>query len=529
MSSAAGSAGDEKSNLWSILPSFDPEKDDPRELQDKVKFLHGICHVSEKGRTHASPEASDANEGNSLGSDKAHGDQETDRCRAGNQDPAGAKNTWEEAAEMQVHDRFEKVLYRTTQRSDELTQSYVNRMGVAFHELLQQSSLTVEDKKRVSSMVVGDPMTPESVERAMRQLSTDKKRIYPVNYVEEESEEVHTVTEHEQVDEEQAIMYLAEQGDEEAQMIKEFEDQLIEVCQDNQDLAMCYSAYADARAKIRDRLRHRGFWPVPGQKGRGKDCKKGGRFDPGRFAKKDSLAKKITSSNCRRCGARGHWKWERPVKESVSKEDVHVVIIDETFSADHDEILDLRPEGLNEAETIEQLMNLWPSQDWENSEQTPLGVGFNSSVNDEFEESIFVCTLTRQKVNGHCLGSALIGAMSRRVDGESKGTSSLDVDCPAIIDTGASKTAVGQRKVKTLIQSMPPEIQPQMNWKKSETAFRFRNNAALPSVGALYLPCGKRWMKIKVVEGDTLIFTFQIICACHRCRCLLSGPPQSES
>jgi len=136
----------------------------------------------------------------------------------------------------------------------------------------------------------------------------------------------------------------------------------------------------------------------------------------------------------------------------VNKEDVHVVI-DETFSADHDEILDLRPEGLHEAETIEQLMNLWPSQDWENSEQTPLGVGFNSSVNDEFEESFFVCTPTRQKVNGHCLGSALIGAMSRRVDGESKGTYSLYVDCPAIIDTGASKTAVGQRKVKTLIHA----------------------------------------------------------------------------
>ena len=149
-------------------------------------------------------------------------------------------------------------------------------------------------------------------------------------------------------------------------------------------------------------------------------------------------------------------------------------------------------------------------------------VGFNSSVNDEFEESILVCTLTRQKVNGHCLGSALIGAMSRRVDGESKGTSSLDVDCPAIIDTGVSKTGIGQRKVKPLIQSMPPEIQRQMKWKKSETVFRFRNNAALPSVGALYLPCGKRWMKIEVVEGDTPIFTFQIIFACHRCRCLHS-------
>ena len=88
--------------------------------------------------------------------------------------------TWEEAVEMQVYDRFEKALYRTTQRSDEVTQSYVNRMAVAFHELgnmtvkdirafilLRQSSLTVEDKKRVLSMV-DSPLTPEAVERAMR-------------------------------------------------------------------------------------------------------------------------------------------------------------------------------------------------------------------------------------------------------------------------------------------------------------------------------------------------------------------------
>ena len=50
---------------------------------------------------------------------------------------------------------------------------------------------------------------------------------------------------------------------------------------------------------------------------------------------------------------------------------------------------------------------------------------------------------------------------------------------------------------------MPMEIQRQMNWKKSETVFRFGNDAVLPSVGALYLPFGERWMRIEVVEGNT--------------------------
>ena len=95
--------------------------------------------------------------------------------------------------------------------------------------------------------------------------------------------------------------------DEEAQVIKEFEDQLIQVCQDNQDLAMCYSAYERPSSTSR----------ILASSGRGKGGKKGGRFDPGRFAKKmDTPAERIASSNCRRCGARGHWKWECPMKES---------------------------------------------------------------------------------------------------------------------------------------------------------------------------------------------------------------------
>ena len=41
---AAGSSTLEKEgSLWSILPSFDPQQDDPREYRDKITFLHGIC------------------------------------------------------------------------------------------------------------------------------------------------------------------------------------------------------------------------------------------------------------------------------------------------------------------------------------------------------------------------------------------------------------------------------------------------------------------------------------------------------
>ena len=56
----------------------------------------------------------------------------------------------------------------------------------------------MEDKKRVLSMP-GNPLLPDEVEKAMRQLSTKvlvgqqdgKSKVYPVDYTEEDVEEVH--------------------------------------------------------------------------------------------------------------------------------------------------------------------------------------------------------------------------------------------------------------------------------------------------------------------------------------------------
>lgn len=49
MAGTESSAGDEKSgHIWSVLPSFDPTIDDPREYADKVRFLHSICPTKDK-------------------------------------------------------------------------------------------------------------------------------------------------------------------------------------------------------------------------------------------------------------------------------------------------------------------------------------------------------------------------------------------------------------------------------------------------------------------------------------------------
>ena len=45
----AQASGDEKgTNLWSLLPSFDPSLDNAKEYADKVRFLWGICPTKDK-------------------------------------------------------------------------------------------------------------------------------------------------------------------------------------------------------------------------------------------------------------------------------------------------------------------------------------------------------------------------------------------------------------------------------------------------------------------------------------------------
>ena len=81
--------------------------------------------------------------------------------------------------------------------------------------LLRQSAVSVEDKKRVLTMA-GNPLVPEKVEQAMRQLSTKvlvgqadgKRKVYPVNYLEDDAEEVNFTAEGDGWDEDLAIAYL---------------------------------------------------------------------------------------------------------------------------------------------------------------------------------------------------------------------------------------------------------------------------------------------------------------------------------
>ena len=137
--------------------------------------------------------------------------------------------------------------------NDESVLSVVNHLNVAFMEvgdettvkqvkafvMLRQSNLSPEDKRRVIVMAAG--YDPNKIENAMRSLAAkvlggpegNKTKIYPVNFVEDEPEEIY-YTNDEEIDEEQALAFLFQKSDESALLIvAEFEDQVVQVCQES--------------------------------------------------------------------------------------------------------------------------------------------------------------------------------------------------------------------------------------------------------------------------------------------------------
>eukprot|EP00435_Cladocopium_sp_Y103_P044402 s835_g12.t1 len=337
---ASGTGVEDKNNIWAILPGFDLQVDDPKEYGDKVRFLEKICPKKDKAML--APRLAMLMKGTAWAQVKHLDSEKLMDPTTGVQTLMAAISTWEEAEELQVYEKFERALYRTVQRSDETTQSYVNRLAVAFNEvdgkamgdfkafvLLRQSVLNVEDKKKVITMV-GDKLSPE------------KDTEVP--------------------DEETAIQWLADQGDEEALIVQDFEDQLIEVCQDNSDLAMCLNSYAEVRAKLRDKIRHRGFWPPrSGGKGKSKTGRKGGRFDSFPRKRNQSLAERIANSTCRRCGMKGHWKQECP-QRTADKEEVHLVYGDTNHEPEEEILIEL-PAETNTMTTVENMLQSMMAKD----------------------------------------------------------------------------------------------------------------------------------------------------------------------
>eukprot|EP00435_Cladocopium_sp_Y103_P031002 s399_g7.t2 len=325
---------------WQQIPSFDPQTTDLQVYTRKLQFLKDIWpmeHISQ-----LAPRAALQVQGVAF-QKVARLEASKLRSEAGVQylvESLGGQ--WGKLASEEKLSLFEKALYQTSQKSDESNDSYLARHDAAFEDmlatgvkmeeirayvLLRQSQLPPEDRKRIIVDTKGE-LTYDGARKALRLLGakffqdlqngtkTNRYKTYDINTAESLDETAMLTTENEVYDEDALVQFLHESGDEDAAFILDFEESVIDAVQESPELASCYTTYLEARTRLKERAKFRGFWaPSSSGKGKGKRPKGGvGKGQPG--FRPRSLAERIATSACKRCGQVGHWKRECPLSNT---------------------------------------------------------------------------------------------------------------------------------------------------------------------------------------------------------------------
>ena len=254
------------------------------------------------------------------------------------------------------YEEAEQALYHTVQMRDESNDSFLARADIAWSKFLAQkisiqdlqafvmlrgSTLTPEEKKKVileSDNSLEGKLTVGRVSEAIRilgatffqemtgQKSTSKQKVYSSATLVTEHDDDEDQVYHAQEDqcEEEFIEALLSEGDTDAALVSDFEAAANELLQEDSDLAAAYSTYTEARRRLTEKFKNRGFWntsrPNPSQpKGKGSFAKGGGKGKSSWNQKpRRSLQDRILNSHCRNCNRKGHWKAECPFRSSGS-------------------------------------------------------------------------------------------------------------------------------------------------------------------------------------------------------------------
>ena len=437
------------------------------------------------------------------------------------------------------YEAAERALFRCSQRSDESNDSYLARTDVAWSEFLAQdppmslsdlqayvtlrgSLLSTEDKKRVlieAGAETGGNLTTKKVSAAIRMLGagffqeyTGAKKTRLKTYDQSafhtedlpEGDETAFAMDDELDDD--FIETLLQEGDEDAILVSEYESAINDTIQDDQELAVALNAYSDARRRLSERFRNRGFWPIRSSKGKGKGSFKGkSKFGGGR----KSLQDRILSSRCRICNKLGHWKAECPERAKTSASStssgptasISMTEGSQARSFDSQVVPD-------DALTLEflQLPETLLETPLDDSRMQVVGVSFLSVG----QALMGISNRSRGKVglsNSHVVSSPrneswmihepeVLAANSAEIMFASHGSF-------GVVDLGASKTVIGSNHLNELIQSFDDSTRGQLQRCPCRMQFRFGNQGILSSQQALVVPIGPLKVKIAIVPGNT--------------------------
>ena len=78
------------------------------------------------------------------------------------------------------------------------------------------------------------------------------------------------------------------------------------------------------------------------------------------------------------------------------------------------------------------------------------------------------------------------------------------VGAEGVLDTGASRTVIGDKRVKQLLQGLSKECRDNARKVASDVTFRFGNSGTLSSKHAMLLPASdSSWVRVEVIPGNT--------------------------
>ena len=541
---------------WHLIPVFKPGDTDVNEYTRRLEFLANIW--PQEHLPLLAPRACMLCEGTAFAKVVR---LDPEKLRVNSVD--GVKlvvktlgGVWGQSKLEKKYERFERAIFGTVQKNDETHTSYLARhevqyedlmsMGATIEEmrayiLLRNSGLSSDDKKRIIVESKGE-LEYDKVTSALQLLGSKffgevqagtktpgRTKTYDANMideaegeVEEWDEQVFVATEN---TEDSAFEILLAEGDEDALVMSQFEEAIVESLQSDPEIASCLNAYADARRRLMDKAKGRGFWgPSKNNKGKGKGKNKGGFKS--QFRK--PLAQRILESTCRICHQKGHWKAECPQRNKAVNSSgpptgssafagVSMAFHDgEQEAADGDVISEL-PENavafmVNEVRhkfmtrsqfhercfTSQQVLHSWSPKVVQSQ--------IERIRPDLVTRLRSICRLTKPDSQSPATHPTLPDPLSVNQDERQalieEALFASHGSC-GIVDLGASMSVIGARQFQELCQALPKTIKTQMREAPCQVSFRFGNDSTVTGRKAVFFPIGPQWIKIVVVPSNT--------------------------
>ena len=474
--------------------------------------------------------------------------------------------TWGQVPLEKKFELAERALFRSIQKADESSDSYLSRCDVIWTELLSRkmslselqayivlrgSKLPPEDKKRViveSKDASDSSLTMKSVTAAIRLLGSGffqdytgirrdkvgKTYDHTALHMDDEPELEHEAfVLQDDLCEDDILETLAAENDEDAILVMQFEDSISETIQSDSELAAYYSNYQEARRRLSERVKVRGFWPINrrSDKGFGKKGKGKGKTP---FSGPSSLARRIANSFCRICMQKGHWKNECPqraggnssssntnpaatvaptsvvIAEEVPEEIAHLTIVDDQDHQAEQACFGVMTSQRGNLRTGDNRGKIMMDKlqfaerfhlQWKRHDRTKKSSEGRVPIRSELEQqpltSAPACPDSEQ------MSLKPLHPSEAAVDTQICDVHFATAGTVGIVDLGASQTVIGDAQVKELIQNLPERIQSQIQRTTCNLTFRFGNQQTLTSRHALLLPLGHAKFRIAIVPGKT--------------------------